>query len=823
MLKRFALVLLAVFTVIAVCHGAKPKKRSHMDKTMSARQKKITNSPLENNRLELIKPVKKGVLQLRPTFNSCGFYFGCSKVKSPVLEFRKAGETEWQLALAPIHYFEDGNTKTGLVMNEYRGSIVKLDENTVYEIRFKDGSKVLKQGKFTTWKSDVPVAKTIYIDPANFKAPYTISAKGTPKGWIRYAIKGNKKLAANSNTPVFVVKNAAYVLLDDMTITNGKGSRSVIDISNSTGVRVRNCDISKWGRVGVAKYDTPKGVGMYYINDSKGVPRAVNYDGAIQIFSGSKEIVVERCYIHDPYSRANSWFYSHPAGPQAVMCCKPDHSVVIRYNDFVGSDEHRFNDAVESAGNFHSNGGLNRDADVYGNFMIYCNDDNIELDGGQQNMRCFWNRFEAALCGVSVQGCMTSPVYVFENLFAGMCGEFGESGQTIKTGGGKHGINSYAFFFNNTMVDKGSGISMMATLNSIVKNNVFTHAQSINRADISPRSKYEANSLSSNSRSGFGAGREKYDAKFSNVKTGDFTPVDTGKAVAIPNFLPNGGDRGAFQKENTMSIPFRPVPFVLDTNRIIDVNVKDGNAAPAEVKVLCTVGGDNYRAAYSIRKNDVFDWFEVTPAKGILKSGDKVTFTVRFKPEKMNNRRNYRGAFLVRTADGFSRVVSIYAKTDFVQPFKLEKAGEKAIYIDVFKGKAFNAKKKTSTSLSVKDDARAKDGKVVVSSSRKIYEYTVDVPEDGRYYFMIRGYASGSKPRLQVSVNDAKFDISRQQTEFDRMTWTMLTPGRGFGHMSQHFDLKKGTNKVRIQGTSGGVLHFDGLVLTDSPGSFEPR
>ena len=45
----------------------------------------------EKNRLELIKPVKKGVLQLRPTFNSCGFYFGSSKVKSPVLEYRKSG------------------------------------------------------------------------------------------------------------------------------------------------------------------------------------------------------------------------------------------------------------------------------------------------------------------------------------------------------------------------------------------------------------------------------------------------------------------------------------------------------------------------------------------------------------------------------------------------------------------------------------------------------------------------------------------------------------------------------------------------------------
>ena len=109
-------------------------------------------------------------------------------------------------------------------------------------------------------------------------------------------------------------------------------------------------------------------------------------------------------------------------------------------------------------------------------------------------------------------------------------------------------------------------------------------------------------------------------------------------------------------------------------------------------------------------------------------------------------------------------------------------------------------------------------------SSRKIYEYTVDVPEDGRYYFMIHGRAAkdSGNPRLKVSVNDAKFDISRQQTESDRMTWTMLTPGRGFGHMSQHFDLKKGTNKVRIQ-SSTGVFHFDGLVLTDSPGSFEPR
>ena len=74
---------------------------------------------------------------------------------------------------------------------------------------------------------------------------------------------------------------------------------------------------------------------------------------------------------------------------------------------------------------------------------------------------------------------------------------------------------------------------------------------------------------------------------------------------------------------------------------------------------------------------------------------------------------------------------------------------------------------------------------------------------------------------MNVSVNDDKFEASRQQCA-PYMTWTMLTPGKGFGHMSRHYDLKAGISKVRIQGLSG-VLKFDGIVLTDAPASFEPR
>ena len=818
MFKRYTMLFLAL-TLAAPFITMANKKTSGMDKAMAERSKKILATPYEKNRLELIKPVKMGELLLRPTFNACGFYYGTDKVDNPVLQFRKAGESKWQDAFTPVHFFEDQNTKSGLVMNEYRGSIVKLDENTVYEVRFCDGSNVLKSGKFTTWKSNVPVAKTVYID--NLDKQYVISAKGTPEGWIRYTTEKGKVLVNKSNKTPIVVRGAAYVLLDDMVIVGGP-SRDVISIEKSKAVRVRNCEITDWGRTGIQRFDRK---GQFFETLKKnGKPYeskySINFDGAISIRPGSSEVVVERCYIHDPLAHANSWFYSHPAGPEAIMCYKPDHSIVIRYNDFIGSDIHRFNDAVESSGNFHSNGGINRDADVYGNFMIYCNDDNIELDGGQQNVRCFWNRFEAALCGVSIQGCMTSPVYLFENIFFSMCEEFGGSGQTIKTGGGKHGINAHAFIFNNTLVGKGSGITMMNTLKSVVKNNVFSDGQNICQAARSPISEYESNSVANAGKHGFGEGREEFTTTFTDAKKGIYTPVDSAEAVKIANFLPNGGVRGAYQKSNALDLPYRPVPFHLDRNSIVDVTVKNGKANPASVKITCTVGGKNFKSAYSIRKNRVFDWFEVTPAKGVLKSGDKITFTVKFIPEKMNQRHDYRGAFLLRTADGYSRGVSIYASTDFVQPFKLEKAGETAIYIDAFKGKAYTAKNNKANTITVKEDALGKDGKVAVVSPRKVYEYKVNVPKAGRYYFMIHGYGK-SRPRLMVSVDKDKFESSRQQT-FGYMSWTMLTPGRGFGNMCRHYDLKHGVHTLRIKGDRSS-FKFDGLVLTDSPASFEPK
>ena len=377
-------------------------------------------------RMALIQPVKIGELRLVPTYVSCSVCWGSAEpVDGIALEYRKAGDSSWTKGETPIHFRDAAN---------YRGSMFYLAEDTAYEMRLTAGGKTLASGSFRTWKSDVPVAKTIMIDPATAKYPIVVSDKGRPDGWIRYtakpgAIVGGKDVM----TSVIKVTDAKYVIIENMTIEGGGGIPSnAVFIEKSTGVRVRNCELYGFGRLGETQFNE-RGGGKPGHVDAKGNVRAYNWDSGIMIYPGSAEVTVERCYIHDARGRSNSWFYSHPAGTEGIFVYRVAHSIVLRWNDIVGSDLHRWNDAIEGCDNFGEGGGFNRDSDIYGNFCIYANDDCIELDGGQQNVRCFQNRFESAISDVSIQGCMVSPVYVFDNLLAPCGDEFGYVNPCIKT------------------------------------------------------------------------------------------------------------------------------------------------------------------------------------------------------------------------------------------------------------------------------------------------------------------------------------------------------------------------------------------------------
>ena len=689
------------------------------------------------DRIRLIDAPPPGELRVRATFCSCGWrWTSGEKIEGLVAEYRKVGTDEWKRGLPPEYFAE---TK------EYRGSIIYLEEGTEYEVRVKvkgegeEGNTTVhltpSPQTFRTWKSDVPVAKTIEIDPATFKSPYSIKEKGTPDGWIRYVVKGGR-LELREAEPAFVLKGAAYVLLDDMTIVSRANARFVIDLHDTKDVRIRNCDLSGWGRIGKPDYaSTSLG------KPTNGRRETINCDGAVNINRGCENTVVERCWIHDPVIGANSWRYSHPAGGQAIVAGYCGPGTVIRYNDFVGSDLHRWNDAVEGPGNFEENGGLNRDADVYGNFMIFCADDNIELDGGQLNVRCFQNRFENALCGVSIQGCMVGPSYVFDNAFTGGTEEFSLGGAEIKTSG----VNLY-----------GNYVCSYLFGNDFWK--PYTH---VNTGDRKMRYVLKDN-------------RSEGEPIFQGFKDSPFSEA-SGNVGNV-----------SFDRKGTIAMPYRPVPFTLDRNMIEGL---DTTSAP--VTVTATVGGEGYEMPFVIAQNGDFNWFTVSPAKGVLRSGEKTTFTVTLNPVKMCGRHEYRGAFLVRTADGFSRPVSIYASGIWENAFRPEPQWVFAQYRD-WKGGG---------------------------------EYTFKVPRDGKYFVL--AHVRGTDGVIPYTAGWDGESPGRGRFQL-RPYWTWQLAGfKMYGDARcSVFELKEGEHRFTLndmQNRIGKDCELDALVLTDDPGPFEPR
>ena len=667
-------------------------------------------------RLRLIDPPAEGVMRARTTFSSVGVVYGAAKpIEGLALEYRAKGTEAWKTGLA-LEYFPEAKS--------YRGSAVYLDEDRDYEVRLAAQGKTIVSDTVRTWKSDVKVAKTIEIDPATFVAPYEITAKGTADGWIRYTVKGGV-LKVGDGKPAFVLKDASHVILEDMVIDGCRECSNVIVLEKTKDVRIRHCDISGWGRLGKPDYINKGGK---YVWGPKN--RTVNYDGAISITRGCENTVIERCWIHDPKTPTNSWRYSHPAGSEAVLAAYAGPGTVIRYNDFVGSDEYRWNDAVEGPGNFFEDGGLNRDADVYGNFMIFCNDDNIELDGGQLNVRCFRNRFESALCGVSVQGCMVGPSYVFDNVFCGGGDEFDDLNNPIK----RSGINLYGYDTCTHLF-----------------NNDFWH--------LDKEVTYED-------------GRMRFVAR-GNTYTGGIRP-------------------------NT-ALPYRPIPYTLDRARIEGLALQNDRVEPVTVTATC--GGANYAQPFEIAKNGVFDWFTVTPAKGVMKSGEKTVFTVTFDPAKLRNRHDYRGAFLVRTADGYSRPVSLYVKGQYENPARPQvKDGAVAVYVDTSK---LNLRK----------------------GSKKPVEFAFDLPKDGKYGILVR--VRGGKFHVKGGV-DADTLVNCKIASKDYWSWQHFSPNCNNRLPTDSrmaiFGLKAGRHVIRIQnGSSHGHPEIDGLVVTDDIGAFEPR
>jgi hypothetical protein len=740
--------------------------------------------------------------EIVPLFSTCSFYFKRRARYGLSVDYRIKGGS-WLKAYPPVYVTEDGM---------YRGSIVDLDEDTPYELRITAANgDVLAQQEFRTWSSRIPVSGTIILDDETFTGQLNIQESGSPKGWIKITAKKGFVLRNDREGPLIELYKARYVLLEDLVLRGGL--KEAVSIIRCENVRVVNCDIAGWGRIGTQRFDRD---GKYYTEDG----RAINWDSAILV-SKSVGTVIERCYIHDPVSTANSWYYSHPAGPQAVGMDK-SRSTVLRYNDFIGSDEHRWNDAVEGAGNFHLDGGFDRDGDIYGNMMCFANDDALEIDGGQTNVRVFLNKFEGCLCGVSIQGCMSGPSYVFRNLLVNMGDERGLAGQTIKTSSHANGPSAVSFIFNNTCYGQSRDLNLPRNLRIVAKNNVFAGKSAIAGRRRSPQSECDYNLLSagqpSDEANGI-VGRPDFVDSDAGLFALHRTSDGVGCGVAIDNFASGANgrpDMGAIPIGSDLVLPIRPIPVTLDRYQLIFSASDVESARPRTISA--TTRGESFSSRYRIAKNYAFDWFSVAPKAGIPTSDTTRTFTVTLRPEKMTEKILYRGAFLIRLESGYSRPVMVYAKTEVVPEIKPTSEDAWVTYIEA---EAPDNKK----AYEVAADSEASQGKCLLlrgPAMKNPVEYRFSVPKTGPYFLLLRVKSdepTGSHDSLYFGIDNGRFDRAQLRSAAS-WTWSLAAHNSQMSLIClEAFELSAGEHVLKLAPRE--PMYIDLVAVTDNPGLFD--
>ena len=544
-------------------------------------------------------------LKIVPQFNSAGIYLNNNTSTEPAsfsakLYFKKAADKEFRPAL-PVSY--DWMAKT------MRASLVMLEEDTEYlfYIDINDsGKKELVNGSFRTRSSKFPSQETVLLDkiPAEFKS-------GTPGNYIRYTSKRGVVLdGKNDKRAAIDLENKKYIILDSLEIKGGR--IEAINLKNAGDIIIRNCNIYGFGRVGTHRPDID---GRYYEKNY-----SINNDCGIRIFN-SRRITVENCVIHSPRGNANSWFYTHPSGPNGIHA-GDSKEIVLRGNDIFGSTFHRWNDAVESKGNGKLSGGIGSDAEIFSNYFAVCNDDGMELDGGQMNVRFCFNKSEDTLCGVSAAPCLIGPSYIMNNLFCGKGDEYFYKASGIKNNYSVSGTGTL-YFIGNTILDYCDGIGGFSI-----------------RKDEKIRMKHKF---------------FKVYGRNNSVRTNG--PLYS-RGVFKNEFICDVSGDKMLQKNdsvNTNLLPLRDTDFAIDK-----VNLSFDCADDKIQKSFLTISAKKDCTITIVKGADFFD---VSPANFAIKAGKSRKIEITTIPEKMYVPARFVSAFSVRQADGKSRPVLVECMT----------------------------------------------------------------------------------------------------------------------------------------------------------------
>ena len=536
--------------------------------------------------------VYAGNLTLIPGFQVCSIE--CDGGTSGKVRYRKSGETAWKNA-HDLVYVEAEKV--------LRSSLLKLDEDTSYDVEVSVGDKKLVRG-FTTRKFDFPVAETIYLTKKDCGRTFKPKS-GKPGAYIRYTAAPGFVFTSGKYSGIgILIENSEYIILDGLTIKGGLFS--AVRLRNSKHIVITNCDISGFGQGGTFRPDID---GKYF--NAKGKP--IWHDAGIAV-RGCDDVVIERNYIHDPVTPGNSWFYSHPAGSDGIFIGNTKRAV-IRYNDIIGSDKFRWNDAIAGdCDNFSLIGSCAEDAEICGNYFAFGDDDSVELDGAQKNARFFHNRIEGFFCGVSVAAVTRGPSFVYCNEISRPGDEFGLYGVALKTLCGRYVKWGRAFFYRNRAEGNPMGYPRMK---GTYKAPRFTCRENIYPAS-GVQSMYEQFK------------EKNYTVDINDkLKAPDGVPAYPAKQPVRPGVLSQDKDSISFSQPENMA------------KRTVTITYNGKKPMKYQVAVCRATGH-----------------FKVSPSKGVVKPGESVVLTVT--PVKGDAARLYSGALLFRLEDGGSLPVSVY-------------------------------------------------------------------------------------------------------------------------------------------------------------------
>ena len=580
--------------------------------------------------------IPRRILRLKPTFENCSFELPDHEGKACTAEYRAVGGS-WRQAPPPV-WFPDERC--------WRGAFLQLRENTEYEVRLKLPDQEIT-GSFRTWDPDLPVARTIVIP----RLPFRITESGKPGAYVRYVaekpLKGHLKL-----------EGLRYVILDGLKLDCDR-SFAGLHLDKCSHVAVRNCDISNFGSPAFRSWD-PAAFGRVM---PKPPVKSLYGGGGLRI-SECENVLIERCFFHHPSTGANSWYYSHPTGSEAIVMDCAKGGVVIRYNDFAASDLLRWDDPVTGIGNGCNNGGFGENGDVYGNYFVFSNDDACELEGAGRNLRFYRNRIEQTYAGVSTGRCSFGPVYIFRNLLVNAGDQHGHFGPMLKNGMQIQGKGTVFFLYNTIAAAHGGPSWIFHSFHSarpiiplpkykgVSRGNVFCGRQNVfpdnfflwpgdyDRDVFSFGSQDFRDFLNRN-------GQEK-NALWGNVRfvdpaRGIYTLAEgsCGRNFAEKGFLEGVRHAGACQEKDVHALLGRKLFFTADAAY--------ASTSGKELSFTVRAVADT---PFRVVTND--DFFTVHPMSGTLKAGVSQTFTVRADAEKTPLRRIYRGVFFIRRDDGFS-------------------------------------------------------------------------------------------------------------------------------------------------------------------------